>query len=127
MTGDASIRIARAYDEAGDSDSVHILIDRIWPRGVSKENLKHDNWIKEIAPSSRLREWFGHDPAKWEEFRRRYRAELDDSPATVEQLLDWCRKGRVTLPYGARDREHNQALVLRAYLAEWLSSERGAP
>lgn len=121
----ADIRIARDYDDddAGASDGARILVDRLWPRGVSKSDLDYDEWIKEVAPSTELREWFDHDPTKWPEFRKRYRAELDDNPDAVERLLDWCRKGSVTLLYGAKDREHNQAVVLRDYLADRLSAE----
>ena len=124
MSGEADIRIARVYDEAGDADGARILVDRVWPRGVSKDEAKLDDWIREIAPSSGLRKWFDHIPAKWPEFRRRYRVELDQHPEVVAALLDRCRKGRVTLLYGARDREHNQAVALREYLLGKLSSQQ---
>ncbi len=91
-------------------------MDRLWPRGVRKESLKLDSWLREAAPSTELRKWFAHDPAKWEEFRRRYFAELDARPGVLEPLFVAVRRGRVTLLYGARDTEHNQAVALKAYL-----------
>jgi len=112
------IAIARAYDELPRSAGARLLVDRIWPRGVSRHDLKIDEWIRDVAPSAKLRKWFGHDPARWEEFQRRYRAELDSQPEAVERCLVWCRKGPVLLLFGARDREHNQAVVLRDYLSE---------
>ena len=90
----------------------------MWPRGVKKAELRHDAWIREVAPTTALRRWFGHDPAKWADFRERYLAELHDNPEAVERCLAWCRKGPVTLLFAARDREHNQAVVLRDHLRE---------
>lgn len=121
MTSGADIRLARDYDDPQPDEGARILVDRLWPRGLSKDQLHHDDWIREIAPSTDLRKWFDHDPAKWGEFQKRYRAELDDNPDAVERLLDWCRKGRVTLLFGAKDRAHNQAVVLRDYLNRRLS------
>ncbi len=118
MTRAPRIAIARAYDELPRSAGARLLVDRIWPRGVSRHDLKIDEWIRDVAPSAKLRKWFGHDPARWEEFQRRYRAELDSRPEAVERCLVWCRKGPVLLLFGARDREHNQAVVLRDYLSE---------
>lgn len=118
MTRAPRIAIARAYDELPRSAGARLLVDRIWPRGVSRHDLKIDEWIRDVAPSAKLRKWFGHDPARWEEFQRRYRAELDSQPEAVERCLVWCRKGPVLLLFGARDREHNQAVVLRDYLSE---------
>lgn len=114
MTPD--IDIARAYDPPGKGRA-RLLVDRVWPRGITKDALALDAWIREVAPTSALRKWFGHDPARWDEFRTRYRAELDGN-AAVAQCLEWCEKGPVMLLYGARDREHNQAVVLRDYLKE---------
>ncbi|GGF75250.1 hypothetical protein GCM10011402_29940 [Paracoccus acridae] len=121
MTTDVDIRIARDYDKGGQDDGARILVDRLWPRGLSKKDLDLDDWIKDIAPSAELRKWFDHDPEKWVGFQNRYWAELADNPEAIEQLMTWCRKGRVTLLYGAKDREHNQAVVLRDYLAQQLS------
>lgn len=118
MTRAPRIAIARAYDELPRSAGARLLVDRIWPRGVSRHDLQIDEWIRDVAPSAKLRKWFGHDPARWEEFQRRYRAELDSQPEAVERCLVWCRKGPVLLLFGARDREHNQAVVLRDYLSE---------
>lgn len=123
MSGKAEIRIARVYDDPEGSVGARPLVDRVWPRGIRKENLRHDDWIRDIAPSDTLRKWFGHDQKKWEEFRRRYRGELDDNPDAVERCLAWCRKGQVTLLYSARDRDHNQAVVLRDYLRERLDRD----
>jgi uncharacterized protein YeaO (DUF488 family) len=118
-----AIRIARCYDDPDQTQGARILVDRMWPRGISKEDLKHDDWIREAAPSDELRKWFDHDPDKWDEFRDRYRAELDENPEAVERCLDWCRKGPVTLLYAAKDRDHNQAVVLRDHLRERLARE----
>lgn len=121
MTTSPDIRIARVYDdETGDGDRARILVDRLWPRGVSKDALDHQDWIKEVAPSDDLRKWFGHDPDRWAEFRNRYMHELSENDDAVERCLDWCRKGPVTLLYSAKDRNHNQAIVLRDYLAQRL-------
>ncbi|GAB1412033.1 DUF488 domain-containing protein [Candidatus Desulfobacillus denitrificans] len=94
---------------------MRILVDRLWPRGLSKAQAAIDHWLKEVAPSNELRQWFGHDPEKWPEFRKRYRAELKDNPALAE-LRDLSRKGTVTLVYSAKDELHNQAVVLRQVL-----------
>lgn len=115
-----SIHIARIRDKEGVRTGAVLLIDRLWPRGIRKEDLPHDAWIKDIAPSTDLRKWFGHDPDKWTEFRKRYRDELDANPEAVDRLLDWCRKGPVTLLYDASDAEHNNAVVLRDYLGDRL-------
>lgn len=127
MSNQADIRIARVYDELDASASARLLVDRVWPRGLRKEDLKHDEWIRDVAPSAALRKWFGHDPDKWDAFRKRYRAELDDNAEAVERCLAWCRQGRVTLLYSATDRERNQAVVLRQYLTELLDREARVP
>lgn len=114
------ITLKRAYDEMEDGDGYRILIDRLWPRGISKEELKLDTWLKDIAPSEELRKWFDHDPDKFDDFRRRYRKELNDKPDAVEKLLSLCReKETVTLVYSAKDREHNNAKVLKEYLKDY--------
>src|SRR4051794_35234705 len=99
MTGKVAIK--RIYEPAGRSDGARILVDRVWPRGMTKEAAALTLWLKDIAPSAGLRKWFGHDPARWAEFRRRYRAELDANPRAVERLLEHVRKRKVTLLYGA--------------------------
>lgn len=110
-----AIHLKRIYDPYSPEDSYRVLVDRLWPRGVSKNAAHIDGWHKEIAPSTELRKWFAHDPAKWGEFRRRYREELDHNPAAVEALATCIRRGTVTLVYGAKDAQHNQAVVLKEY------------
>jgi uncharacterized protein YeaO (DUF488 family) len=110
------VRIKRVYETPEPSDGTRILIDRLWPRGLTKDRARVDLWLKDIAPSTSLREWFGHDPAKWEEFQRRYQAELDANPATGAELRAALQRGRATLVYGAKDEQHNDAVVLKAYL-----------
>ena len=112
----ANLQLKRAYDPAEPSDGTRILVDRLWPRGVSKERADLADWMKEIAPSTALREWFGHDPARWVEFQSRYRAELANHRAELDQIRDLATKGMVTLVYGARDEVHNDAVVLREVL-----------
>lgn len=113
------VRTKRAYDDPAPEDGTRVLVDRLWPRGVSKEEARLDDWLREVAPSDDLREWFDHDPERWPAFRRRYRAELDGNEA-VETLLSHAREGTLTLVYAASDREHNNAVVLRDYLEERL-------
>ncbi|MHA3775486.1 DUF488 domain-containing protein [Verrucomicrobiota bacterium sgz303538] len=108
--------LKRAYDPPAQSDGERILIDRIWPRGVSKENASIDLWLKEIAPSTELRRWYGHKPERWQEFRHRYYSELEQRPEVVAQLRQELRKGPVTLVFGAKDVEHSNAEALREYL-----------
>ncbi len=112
----AKIKLKRAYEPPAAGDGVRILVDRLWPRGVSKDAAAIDLWLKEIAPSTKLRKWFGHDPRKWPRFRERYFAELDANLAAVEELRKAIRRGPVTLVYSAKDEEHNDAVVLREYL-----------
>jgi len=109
------IHIVRVYDD-GESPGRRFLVDRLWPRGVNKERLRLDGWLKDVAPSDELRRWFGHDPQRWEEFRRRYAAELDARPEAWRPLMEAAEQGDVTLLYGAKDTEHNQAVVLREHL-----------
>jgi uncharacterized protein YeaO (DUF488 family) len=104
------IRIKRVYEPAADADGKRILVDRLWPRGLSKGKAHVDVWLKEVGPSNALRKWFGHDPERWTEFERKYRAELKGSAALKE--LKKAARGKVTLLYGAKDEEHNQAVVL---------------
>jgi uncharacterized protein YeaO (DUF488 family) len=110
------IKIKRAYDDPAETDGERILVDRIWPRGISKKSAKIDLWMKEVAPSTALRKWFGHDTDKWEEFQKRYRKELDANERAVAELKEHLGKKTVTLVYGAKDTEHNQAVVLKDYL-----------
>lgn len=110
------VRIKRAYEPAAPDDGTRILIDRLWPRGIKKDDLAVDQWNKELAPSTALRQWFGHDPALWEEFAQRYAAELQPHAALLETLRVLARQGVVTLVYGAHDAAHNNAVVLRTLL-----------
>jgi uncharacterized protein YeaO (DUF488 family) len=111
-----SIRIKRAYEPYSPEDGYRVLVDRIWPRGVSKEEAHLDEWDKEVAPSTELRKWFGHDPAKFDEFRTRYLAELQGNPA-LERIRERAEHDVVTLVYSAHDEEHNQAVVLAQALS----------
>jgi uncharacterized protein YeaO (DUF488 family) len=115
------IGLARAYDPPGDDDGVRVLVDRVWPRGIAKDELHIDDWLRNVAPSTELRKWFGHDPQRWATFVERYRAELDDEAQAWQPLADLAKRGKLTLIYGARDREHNQVVVLRDYLLEKLA------
>ena len=110
------IKTKRAYEPPSQGDGARFLVDQLWPRGVKKEALKLVEWARPVAPSKKLCGWFGHDPAKWKEFQRRYTAELQEKSETWEPLLAAARKGDVTLVFGARDVEHNNAVVLRDYL-----------
>ncbi len=107
------VKIKRAYDDRAEDDGMRVLVDRIWPRGVTKDSAGIDWWAKSLAPSEDLRKWFSHDPKRFDEFAERYRGELDDSP-DLEKLKQLSQDGSVTLVFGAKDREHNQAVVLKA-------------
>ena len=109
----SDIRLKRAYEPPGPADGQRILVDRLWPRGVSKAEAKIDRWMKDLAPSSALRTWFAHDPGRWDEFRRRYRAELKQHASDMGELRRLARGGTVTLVYAARDEARNDAVVLR--------------
>lgn len=110
------IKIKRVYERPDKKDGTRILVDRLWPRGLTKAKASVDLWLKDIAPSTELRKWFGHDPGKWAEFRTRYRAELKENDEQVSLLKDQAKKGVVTLVYGARDEVHNEAIVLQESL-----------
>jgi uncharacterized protein YeaO (DUF488 family) len=110
------IRIKRAYEPGEPGDGPRYLIDRMWPRGIAKPDLQIEAWVKDAAPSTALRRWFGHDPEKWNEFRKRYFAELDANPEAWKPLLDAARKHAITLVYGAKDEAHNNAVALAEYL-----------
>ncbi len=111
-----NLRLKRVYLPAGPEDGARILVDRLWPRGVSKVRAALALWDKDVSPTTGLRQWFGHDPARWGEFGARYRAELHANPEAVEALRAWARQGRITLVFGARDECHNEAVVLREVL-----------
>jgi uncharacterized protein YeaO (DUF488 family) len=110
------IRVKRVYDRPEPTDGARLLVERLWPRGVKKEALQMTDWLKEVTPSDALRRWFGHDPAKWEEFQRRYFAELDSRPGAWQPIVEAARRGHVTFLYSARDPEHNSAIALKAYV-----------
>jgi len=110
------IQLRRAYEPAEPGDGFRVLVDRIWPRGLKKEQAAIDLWLKEVAPSSELRKWFGHDPAKWDEFRKRYAKELDRNPDAVRLLEGKIRRGTLTLVFAAKDAEHSNAAALKEYL-----------
>ena len=111
-----NVRLKRAYEAPTKDDGLRILVDRLWPRGVSKEDAAIDRWIKDVAPSTELRKWFGHDPERWNEFRKRYVAEIRDQPDEFAELRRLARQGPITLVYAARDEAHNDAVVLRQAL-----------
>lgn len=110
------IRLSRVYDDDPPGPGQRFLVERLWPRGVRRADVDLDGWLKDVAPSTELRQWFGHDPQKWEEFRRRYFTELDARPDAWQPLLAAAGSGGVTLLYSSRDREHNNAVALRDYL-----------
>ena len=112
----AGFRTKRIYAPPSPDDGLRVLVDRVWPRGIQKADAALDRWLKEVAPSTELRRWFGHDPARWEEFCRRYAAELEAHPAAVAALRDAGRTQTATLLFGARDERHNNAVALKAYL-----------
>ena len=111
-----NIKIKRVYEQPDKKDGERILVDRLWPRGLTKEKAAVDLWLKEIAPSTELRKWFAHDPDKWKSFRGRYETEIRHNYDLVKVLKDKAKRGIVTLVYGARDQKHNEALVLKQFL-----------
>lgn len=112
------LMIKRVYESANASDGVRFLVERLWPRGIKKEKLKMKAWLKDVAPSPSLRQWFAHDPLKWQEFQQRYRAELEANPDAWRPILEATKRGDVTMLYSARDTEHNSALLLKSFLEE---------
>jgi uncharacterized protein YeaO (DUF488 family) len=116
ISSEPLIRYKRVYETPSPDDGLRVLVERLWPRGLSKERAAVDEWMKDIAPSPELRRWFDHDPAKWEDFQKRYRAELQHKNDIVEELRQKCYAGTVTLVYAARDEQHNGTLVLKAFL-----------
>ena len=117
------IRVKRVYEPSEKNDGVRFLVDHLWPRGLKKESLHVERWIKLVSPSNKLRSWFGHEPVKWKEFRRRYFAELDEQPDTWEALLEAAREKDITLVFSARDIEHNNAVALKSYLEKKLAGK----
>jgi uncharacterized protein YeaO (DUF488 family) len=119
----SNVRLQRAYDDPQPDDGHRVLVDRVWPRGRTKAELRLDAWARDLGPSTGLRKWFGHDPARWTEFQARYRAELADPgrAQALDALATIARSGRVTIVYGARDREHNQAQVITDEIARRLA------
>jgi len=113
------LNIKRVYEKPDKQDGKRVLVDRLWPRGLTKEKADIDLWLKGIAPTTELRKWFNHDAAKWKEFQKRYRKELNNNKEQVSLLKEQLKKGIVTLVYGAKDEDHNEALVLK----EWLNGE----
>ena len=112
----SNLTLKRAYEPAMPEDGTRILVDRLWPRGVSKASAALDEWMKDIAPSTELRKWFGHEPSRWPEFQRRYKSELAQHSAELEKICDLAKAHKVTLVYGARDEIHNDAIVLKDVL-----------
>ena len=110
------LRLKRAYEPAAPDDGVRILVDRLWPRGLSKEEAALNEWAKDIAPSTELRQWFGHDPERWPEFQRRYKVELHQHAEELDRIRALAKKQTVTLVYSAHDEEHNDAIVLKEVL-----------
>lgn len=114
------INIKRVYDQASATDGTRILVERLWPRGVKKDSLKIESWHKDVGPSTELRKWFSHDPAKWNEFRRRYYVELESNPEAWRPIAEAARHGTVTLIYSSHDTEHNNAVALKEFLGRHL-------
>ena len=124
-----NIRLQRAYDDPTPDDGHRVLVDRVWPRGRTKEQLRLDAWAQDLGPSTQVRTWFGHDPARWAEFQARYRAELADSDRAqaLDALAERARRGPVTLVFGARDTDHNQAVVIADEIERRIGIGRGSP
>ena len=111
-----TVTLERVYEKPAESDGTRILIDRLWPRGLTKEKAKVDVWLKEIAPSAELRKWFNHELSKWPEFKKRYWAELNNNTEALSVLKKHLASGKVTIVYGAKDEEHNDAVAIQQYL-----------
>jgi uncharacterized protein YeaO (DUF488 family) len=114
--GTAMIKLKRAYEKPSRDDGARILVERLWPRGLTNERAAVDLWLKEVAPSPELRKWFGHDPAKWEQFQNRYWKELEEKEEVVQLLKQTAKQGTMSLVYAARDQEHNAAMALKLFL-----------
>ncbi len=120
------LHVKRAYEAPSPGDGTRVLVERLWPRGLTKERAAVDVWLKDVAPSAELRRWFGHDPARWPEFRRRYAEELDRRPDAVRELRELAAAGPVTLVYGSREERHNAAVALAQYLEQTGRRRRAA-
>jgi uncharacterized protein YeaO (DUF488 family) len=118
------IQLKRVYEPADPRDGFRVLVDRLWPRGFTKEKLKADLWLKDASPSTELRKWYGHDPLRWESFKQRYFLELEANPQAVKRLLDEAERGRLTLLFSTRELEYNHAVALKEYL---LSQSKNQP
>jgi uncharacterized protein YeaO (DUF488 family) len=118
------LALKRVYDKAAPEDGVRLLVERLWPRGIKKTDLRLDDWLKDVAPSAALRRWFSHDPKKWTEFQIRYFAELDSHPEACAPIRSAARHGRVTLVYSSHDTEHNNAVALKEYLSARTGKKR---
>ena len=121
------IQLRRAYDPPGRTDGTRFLVERLWPRGVKKTSLHIKDWLKDVAPSTELRQWFSHDPAKWDEFRRRYFVELKSNPEAWKPIVEAARHGTVTLIYSSHDTEHNNAVALDEFLKHHLPKKKTPP
>lgn len=121
------LKLKRGYEPASRSDGTRVLVERLWPRGLSKETLRIDAWLKDVAPSTELRQWFGHDPDKWQRFRARYFRELDSKADAWRPIVSAARRGTVTLVYSSRDTEHNNAVALQEYLQPKIRRHVSAP
>jgi uncharacterized protein YeaO (DUF488 family) len=113
-----TVKVKRVYQEPAKGDGLRVLVDRLWPRGMSKDAVHLDLWLKEVAPSTALRRWYGHEPSKWEEFKRRYFRELDCAPEPVNVLMEQAGEGKICLLFAAKDEERNNAVALKEYLEE---------
>jgi uncharacterized protein YeaO (DUF488 family) len=118
---EARIRVKRVYDEPSGDDGFRVLVDRLWPRGMKREDVRVDLWLPDVAPSTALRKWFSHDPSKWEKFKRRYFVELNGKREVIKRLVEIAREETLTLLFSARDVEHNQAVALREYLVSLIN------
>jgi len=121
LSGGVGLRLKRAYERPEEGDGKRVLVDRLWPRGLSKQAARIDLWLRDVAPSDELRQWFKHDPEKWDEFKRRYFAELNDRDEQLEELVEAAAGETVTLIFAAKDEDHNNATALK----EYLESQRG--
>src|ERR1051325_8833150 len=124
LSGGVMIRVKRVYEPAAATDGTRFLVDRLWPRGLKKEDVKMQRWMKGVSPTNQLRLWFGHDPAKWKEFKRRYFAELDQEPEAWQPLLEAAQKDDITLVFSAHDEDHNNAVALKQYLEKRLNPKK---